>query len=153
MAGRPALLPARDHGAHRRRRRAEEVIPTLLHGELRDQARGRRAVTPRRWDLTATGRILPLHRRLDSRMDGRHTRGSYLTRIELALRIGAVLFACSATTYDPMLIAPIHQPRPVGLADMIVPAGFVAMLVGLALMIRIFRGPRDEPPRWRYRDR
>ncbi len=26
-------------------------------------------------------------------------------------------------------------------------------VVGLALMIRVFRGPRDEPPPWRYRGR
>lgn len=25
-------------------------------------------------------------------------------------------------------------------------------LVGLVWMVRIFRGPRDEPPPWRYRD-
>ena len=30
VAGRPALLPARDHGAHRRRHRPEEVGPALL---------------------------------------------------------------------------------------------------------------------------
>jgi len=28
-----------------------------------------------------------------------------------------------------------------------------AALVALGLTIRIFRGPRDEPPPWRYRDR
>ena len=26
-------------------------------------------------------------------------------------------------------------------------------VVGLVWMVRIFRGPRDEPPPWRYRDR
>jgi membrane protein implicated in regulation of membrane protease activity len=30
---------------------------------------------------------------------------------------------------------------------------FLVALVGLVWMIRIFRGPRDEPPPWRYRDR
>ena len=25
-------------------------------------------------------------------------------------------------------------------------------VIGLVWMLRIFRGPRDEPPRWRYRD-
>jgi hypothetical protein len=85
-------------------------------------------------------------------MHDRRTRGWYLTRIELALGIGAVLFALWVATYDPMLIRPLIEPRSVGLADLIVPAGLVAMLVGLAWMIRIFRGPRDEPPPWRYRD-
>jgi hypothetical protein len=76
-----------------------------------------------------------------------------LTRIELALGIGAVLFALWATTYDPMLSHPLIEPRPVGLADLIVPAGFVGMLVGLAWMLRILLGLRDEPPPWRYRGR
>lgn len=47
-----------------------------------------------------------------------------------------------------------------GLAVLGLPASFVVVLVGLALglvgfawMLRIFRGPRDEPPVWRYRDR
>jgi len=31
--------------------------------------------------------------------------------------------------------------------------GFLGMLVGLVWIIRIYRGPRDEPPRWRFRDR
>jgi hypothetical protein len=33
----------------------------------------------------------------------------------------------------------------------LVAAGVAA--VGLVWMIRIFRGPRDDPPAWRYRDR
>ena len=32
-------------------------------------------------------------------------------------------------------------------------AVLVVIVVGLVWMIRIFRGPRDEPPPWRYRDR
>ena len=32
-------------------------------------------------------------------------------------------------------------------------AGFVLLVAGLVWMIRIFRGPWDEPPPWRYRDR
>ena len=31
--------------------------------------------------------------------------------------------------------------------------GLALALVGLAWMVRIFRGPRDEPPAWRHRDR
>jgi hypothetical protein len=30
--------------------------------------------------------------------------------------------------------------------------GLVGILVGLVWLVRIFRGPRDEPPPWRYRD-
>lgn len=33
----------------------------------------------------------------------------------------------------------------------LVAAGVAA--VGLVWMVRIFRGPRDDPPAWRYRDR
>jgi hypothetical protein len=31
--------------------------------------------------------------------------------------------------------------------------GPVAALFGLAWMVRVYRGPRDDPPAWRYRDR
>jgi len=31
--------------------------------------------------------------------------------------------------------------------------GLVPVLVGFGWMLRIFRGSRDEPPAWRYRDR
>jgi hypothetical protein len=31
-------------------------------------------------------------------------------------------------------------------------AALAVAVAGLAWMVRIMRGPRDEPPRWRYRD-
>ena len=31
--------------------------------------------------------------------------------------------------------------------------GVAAALLGLAWMVRILRGPHDEPPHWRYRER
>ena len=37
-------------------------------------------------------------------------------------------------------------------ADLAVLAAATAV-IGLIWTIRIFRGPRDEPPRWRYRNR
>lgn len=47
-----------------------------------------------------------------------------------------------------------------GFVVLALPANIVVALVGLALglvgfawMVRIFRGPRDHPPAWRYRDR
>ena len=89
----------------------------------------------------------------DGLMQSEHTRGRSLARFELALGIGAVLLAFWFTTFDPMMSHPYIEPRPLGLADLIVPAGIVAMLAGLAWMFRIYRGLRDEPPRWRYRDR
>ena len=39
------------------------------------------------------------------------------------------------------------------LDEPLVLAGLVVAGVGLGWMIRILRGPRDEPPPWRYRDR
>lgn len=38
-------------------------------------------------------------------------------------------------------------------ADLVLFAAPVLAVIGLAWMLRIFRGPRDEPPPWRYRDR
>ena len=43
--------------------------------------------------------------------------------------------------------------RPRMAENPIVLAGFLSVVLGLVWMIRIFRGPRDEPPPWRYRDR
>jgi hypothetical protein len=86
-------------------------------------------------------------------MHSRRTRGWHLTRLELAVGIVAILFALLPTVYDPSRSGPLMEPRPFGVADLIVPAGYCGMLVGLAWMFRIYRGPRDEPPRWRYRDR
>jgi hypothetical protein len=86
-------------------------------------------------------------------MDAKHTRGWYLTRIELALAVGAPLLTG--------LLLFVAAPQGMGgffgeppLTAYLVPAvGVAGVLVGLAWMIRIYRGPRDEPPRWRYRDR
>jgi hypothetical protein len=88
-------------------------------------------------------------------MKSRRTRVWYLTRIELALAIGAILIQIA------LLLAPssgpLFDPRPpLGPlpANLIAPlAALIPSLVGLGWMIRIVRGPRDEPPPWRYRDR
>ena len=83
-------------------------------------------------------------------MDGNRTRAWYLTRIELAIGIGAILFAALLYVAKPGFMgAPPTQWWEAPLFW----AGFLVPLVGLAWMIRIFRGPRDEPSRWRYRDR
>ena len=64
----------------------------------------------------------------------------------------ALTLSLEVLTQEPMFRSP---PDVLG-----VPAGIVIILVGLALgvvgfawMLRIFRGPRDEPPVWRYRRR
>ena len=79
----------------------------------------------------------------------------YRTRAMLALGIGAVLVPVVLLFFGPEALY-----ASVGNATLVVPlngpltwAGFLGILLGLAWMIRIFRGPRDEPPRWRYRDR
>jgi hypothetical protein len=85
----------------------------------------------------------------DSEMDDMPTRGWWLTRIELALGIGLVLFATVVFVSLPtaMFGADATQQR------VVVLVGLLGMVAALAWMIRIFRGPRDKPPRWRYRDR
>jgi hypothetical protein len=91
-------------------------------------------------------------------MHGERTRGWWLTRIELATGIGVLMltaylgwravtdmcFGCIET----LTLGPFEMR-----SETLVPIALVIALVGLAWMIRIFRGPRDEPPRWRYRDR
>jgi hypothetical protein len=88
-------------------------------------------------------------------MDSGHTRGWYLTRIELALAIGAILIQIVLVVAPSS--GPLIDPRPsLGPlpANLIVPlAALLASLVGLVWVIRIIRGTRDEPPPWRYRDR
>lgn len=82
-------------------------------------------------------------------MDGKPTRGWWLTRIELVLGIGALLFGTRVFVAMPtaMFGADATQQRVIVLAALLV------IGAGIAWMIRIFRGPRDEPPPWRHRDR
>ena len=72
------------------------------------------------------------------------------TRIMLA----AVILLPVAVAMLWLLPSLTSQPNPAGAVMPVVFAvGAVLWLVGLVWMIRIFRGPRDEPPPWRYRDR
>lgn len=78
-------------------------------------------------------------------MSGGRTGAWYWTRLELAIGVGAVALAALILLLTP---AQVHGHA----AQELVPAaGFVGLLVGLAWMIRIFRGPRDEPRPWRSR--
>ena len=94
-------------------------------------------------------------------MDGEPTPAWWPTRILLAVGIGAVLtigfgvwfgsqgeFRSGGGVTDDRLSL-------LGLPFDVVIYGIASLvaLVGLVWMIRIFRGPRDEPPLWRYRDR
>jgi hypothetical protein len=48
---------------------------------------------------------------------------------------------------------PLHDDRFGWVGPVIIAVGVALWLVGVIWMLRIFRGPRDEPPPWRYRDR
>ena len=89
------------------------------------------------------------------------TRAYWPTRILLAIGVVATAL-CAFAAWDGYLLdhtigpgdmagggAVLGVPLPVVIA--IVATAFAVL--GLIWMIRIFRGPRDEPPVWRYRDR
>jgi hypothetical protein len=79
----------------------------------------------------------------------RRTPAYWPTRIMLAVGIAAVLLAGVTLLLEPSFMG--DRPRMV--ESPFVLAAFLIMVLGLVWMIRIFRGPRDEPPDWRYRDR
>ena len=96
-------------------------------------------------------------RAYDGRM--RHRTPAYWpTRIMLAVGIVATALVvafpllAAAAPQGPMFVQPpdiLGLPRDV--AFWLEAAG--AAVFGLVWMVRIFRGTRDEPPAWRYRDR
>jgi hypothetical protein len=67
------------------------------------------------------------------------------TRILLAVGIAAVVLTGVMLLLEPTTMG--GGPRMV--ENPLVLAAFLAMVVGLVWMARIFRGPRDEPPSWR----
>ena len=87
-------------------------------------------------------------------MHSRRTRGWYLTRIEFAtafLLPGAValLWLSAPQSVGP----PMFDGAMPWVGPVILGIGAALWLIGLLWMIRVYRGPRDEPPPWRYRDR
>lgn len=87
------------------------------------------------------------------------TRAYWPTRILLAVGFVATAIAvlaapgllepCFGCTNEPVLgIVPARVATVV-----LVVSGIVVAVFGLVWMVRIFRGPRDEPSDWRYRDR
>ncbi len=89
-------------------------------------------------------------------MDGKRTLAWWWTRLLLA--IGIVFVAISGLAL--YLAPPPFHSEAIWVGPLLiwsfpgVPiAALLIALVGLTWMIRIVRGRRDEPPRWRYRDR
>jgi len=88
-----------------------------------------------------------------------HAPAYWPTRIMLAVgfimtaMLLALALALGPVTQGPGLFE--QWPVVLGLPADVVGrlAGLVPALVGIVWMLRIFRGPRDEPPGWRYRDR
>jgi hypothetical protein len=70
----------------------------------------------------------------------------------LAIGLGVVAWVAlpqGMSASPPVSLGPLRIPR-----EVLIPGtALIASMVGLVRMIRIFRGPRDEPPPWRYRAR
>jgi hypothetical protein len=81
----------------------------------------------------------------------------WATRTELTVGIvsvviGVVLLPYSVRAFFWMSsVGPIVPPIPWG--ALILLGQIVGLVVGPVWLIRIYRGPTDEPPPWRYRDR
>ncbi len=78
------------------------------------------------------------------------------TRVLLVASILATVAVvlCARLLIDPPCFGCEH-PNVLGLPSNVVNTALAVGLAvfGLVWMIRICRGPRDEPPPWRYRDR
>jgi hypothetical protein len=82
------------------------------------------------------------------------------TRILLGIGIASVLAIGLGVVARVALPQGLSASPPVSLGPLLIPrevlipsTALIASMVGLVRMIRIFRGPRDEPPPWRYRAR
>ena len=83
--------------------------------------------------------------------------GYWPTRILLTIAITVTALTVAFALIGPTLAESVTDDRPSVLG---LPAGLVQPVlaiglafVGLVWTVRIFRGPRDEPPPWRHRDR
>jgi len=87
----------------------------------------------------------------DGAMHGKRTWRWWAVRFELVLGLAAVLFVgwLILTLVEPTFDG-VRTPTAAVLSLVAV---WVVMVLALAWMIRIARGPSDEPPPWRYRDR
>ncbi len=96
-------------------------------------------------------------------MHGKHRNplpGWWPSRILLAIGIVSVVMILLGLLASFGPPSGLDESRPVAFGPLSIPtriaipiAGLAAALAGLIWMIRIFRGPSDEPPPWRFRDR
>ena len=96
-------------------------------------------------------------RTFDGRMKSDKAPGYWPTRFLLAVAISAtiaVLFAVWSLYSEPFMFGG-GRLRLLGLPSNVVLSVLAAAtaVIGLIWTIRIFRGPRDEPLTWRYRNR
>jgi hypothetical protein len=106
---------------------------------------------------TKAGRRARFRRTSDGSMKPDKAPGYWPTRFLLAVAIigtVAVAFAGWSLYLEPFTIGG-GRPRLLGLPSNVVLSVLAAVtaVIGLIWTIRIFRGPHDEPPRWRYRNR
>jgi hypothetical protein len=91
-------------------------------------------------------------------MHRRRTSAWWMVRLELAVGIGLTLLVGQLAVdlvmtvtfgggYGQWALGPLALPKTVVVAG----AALAIALAGLVWMVRIIRGPRDEPPHWRYR--
>ncbi len=87
----------------------------------------------------------------------RRTRAYWPTRTMLAAPFLLPTAVALLWWSVPSSMGPPMSDDPVGWAGWAGPAviavAAVIWLIGVVWMFRIFRGPRDEPPAWRYRHR
>jgi hypothetical protein len=91
-------------------------------------------------------------------MRGRQTRRWWVTRVELGIGIILVVLGLALlfAVILPGMFEPTFDSRAPGqlqAAMLWLAVAVLGLVGGLVWMIRIFRGPRDEAPAWRYRAR
>jgi hypothetical protein len=92
-------------------------------------------------------------------MNRRRTPAWWLIRFELAAGVGLTLLVGQLGLDSAMTVCfggGCNRPLgPLALSAnlQVAAAAFGIAIAGLVWMVRIIRGPRDEPPPWRYRDR
>ena len=88
-------------------------------------------------------------------MQYRRTIAWWWSRFELAIAIGVILAVVLDMLLSPGPMIWIGNPGGPHWVYLLPTAAYVAALllaaIGFVWMIRILRGPRDDPPPWRYR--